>query len=444
MASATSSRPQGYYHEIKAALVEHDPVFANLVDEKRRGWESKDVEKLWKLRTEKLNFQNDKRASQKQLDKQSPQVSENPFSALVSRDNSDDDEPTEESSVPHQRVMRAAGKGPSYDKYYAFYKELFDDVTEHSSVFSLGHKRFVDIGCAPGGLCAYFIRDLGWSGIGFTLQLERGGLKVRFKDPALQVHYCDMSEIESVDFITQHICAQNNAKYDFINCGVVMGKHQLESMGEDRETALQILRVNRNEFLIALKWLKNGGDLFWIFQSSNIGCWFYFLEKLQNCFSNPIALFSTLVPSRSPVYALCSGFIADSPAVVEWIAELEEVVEFTEHHLQTWNMTSWEQAAPLIESMRVEMYKIWNRQREGLKEIREAASEGREANLLKKLSGSRHGGAYVEIPQSKKGGKADDDGDWRRGGDDAGWTKTTTGKSLKSFGKSNSSDNWRR
>lgn len=447
----SSSRNQGYYHEIKSLLVENDPVFAGLEAEKRLGWESKDVERLWQLRTQKLNLQNERKSVH---NKPTQQTSENPFAALASDGEEDEEETQDPHNTGGQKVLRAAGKGPSYDKYYSFYRELFSKADRHRSVFAVASKRFMDIGCAPGGLCAYFIRDLGWSGVGFTLQLERGGLKVRFRDPALEVFPCDMSESESVEYICEHVAG--SPKFDFVNCGVVMGKHQVESIGEDRETAIQILRVNRNQFLVALKWLAEGGDLFWVFQSSNIGCWFYFLNRLQKCFRKPISLFSTLVPSRSPVYALCSDFDASSPAVKEWIAELESVTEFSEHHLETWNVRTWEQAKPIIDSMKDEIYKIWTTQTNGLREIREAASSQleKEELLLKKLSGSIN--ATMNVPQpapeivsgSFRAPRttADNTSDWRRrqtpsepvvfSKDDDGW-QVSSGK--PSGGKTQSS-----
>lgn len=456
MATGSSVRAQGYYHEIKADLVANDPIFAALEEEKRLGWESKDVERLWKLRTEKLNVQNEK-SLHRHSDKHVSRESENPFSALMQEVEEDD---VDEPGFAHPKVMRAAGKGPAYDKYYSFYKDLFESVPEHSSVFSINaRKRFMDIGCAPGGLCAYFVKDLGWSGIGFTLQLERGGLKVRFKDPGLEVHYCDMSEPESVDFISS--TARGSPKFDFINCGVVMGKHQLESIGEDRETAIQILRVNRNQFLVALDWLVKGGDMFWVFQSSNIGCWFYFLKKLEKCFKRPISLFSTLVPSRSPVYALCRDFDADCDAVKEWRAELLATTEFTDEHLGiTWNVTTWEEAAPLIKSLEKDIHKIWATQTVGLREIRLAASLqlGKEENLLKKLSGSHHGsGQHTPVtdtpkPFTKKSNSghssADFDRDWRKEAKAAedGWetAKPTTHHRKPAPRVNSNEDNWRR
>ena len=377
----------GIHNEVKQLIIEHDEVYASLENEKRLGWESKDVERLWKLRTDKLNLLSQSGGKKAKESKRSNRKPDNPFDALAnsSAESGTDDE-HQNLSVTGNKLIRA-GKGPSYDKYYEFYKKLFLSAKEHAGIFSVPNKRFLDIGCAPGGLCAYFIKDLGWSGVGFTLQIERGGLKVRFKDPNLEVHFCDMSDMESVRTITDSVATM--PKFDFINCGVVMGKHQMESIGEDRETALQVLRVNRNQFLAALKHLAEGGDLFWVFQSSSIGCWLYFLKKLQRVFRKKISLYSTLVPSRSPVYAICGDF--DSQAAKEWIAELEATTEFTDEHLRTWNVTSWEEAGPLIESLREDLYKIWTTQRDGLKEIRLAASSelAQEETLLKKLSGSR-------------------------------------------------------
>lgn len=438
MANHTRAYGGGIYQEVKQVLTEHDPVFAALENEKRLGWESKDVERLWKLRTEKLNVLNE--ASRKNHEvKRPPRLSENPFSALAGSEDEDEGEDEEWSknlSVTGQKLIRA-GKGPSYDKYYEFYSKLFFSAREHADLFdaSARPKRFMDIGCAPGGLCAYFIRDLGWSGVGFTLQLERGGLKVRFKDPHLEVFYCDMSEMGSVEYINSTVEGKK-CKFDFINCGVVMGKHQVESIGEDRETALQILRVNRNQFLIALKWLENGGDLFWVFQSSSIGCWLYFLKKLQSVFES-ISLYSTLVPSRSPVYAICRKFKANSASA--WIKELEATTEFTDSHIDAWNVRTWQEAEPLIQSLRKDLYKIWNTQREGLQEIREAAlARGpQEERLLKKLSGSSSSSSFHlhrKVPVSG----SDTGGGWR-----TTTSSTSSFKKKSSCSEADQVDSWR-
>lgn len=421
-------------------LVEHDPIFAALENEKRLGWESTDVERLWKLRTEKLNVLNEGSKKNRES-KRVPQLNENPFGALV--ESGDDEDPDGDEgknlSVTGQKLIRA-GKGPSYDKYYEFYKKLFSSASEHSDIFTAGRpKRFMDIGCAPGGLCAYFIRDLGWSGVGFTLQLERGGLKVRFKDPKLSVAHCDMSDMGSVEFINSTTTLNSEseaAKFDFVNCGVVMGKHQVESIGEDRETALQILRVNRNQFLVALNWLADGGDLFWVFQSSSIGCWFYFLKKLQSVFRK-ISLHSTLVPSRSPVYAICAGF--DSLKAREWIRELETASELTDHHIEAWNVKTWTEAGPLIESMRDDLHKIWNTQKEGLREIRESAHQkwsSSEEKLLKKLSGTASTGSSGGSFRKLLPEVARDDG-WRR-------AATSSSSSFqRKAGRADEADSWR-
>jgi hypothetical protein len=453
----------GIHNEVKQVIIEHDDVYASLENEKRLGWESKDVERLWQLRTEKLNLLSQSGRKSKDPRKVS-RKQENPFEALAHSSNeSDSDGEQNNLSVTGNKLIRA-GKGPSYDKYYDFYKKLFTSATEHADIFKAGPKRFMDIGCAPGGLCAYFIRDLNWAGVGFTLQIERGGLKVRFKDPNLQVSFCDMSEMDSVRVISEAVVGM--PKFDFINCGVVMGKHQMESIGEDRETALQILRVNRNQFLAALKHLEEGGDLFWVFQSSSIGCWFYFLKKLQSVFRKRISLYSTLVPSRSPVYAICGDF--DSKAAKAWIAELEATTDFTDEHLRTWNVTSWEEAGPLIDSLRDDLYKIWTTQRDGLKEIRLAASSelAQEELLLKKLSGSRRTGEASKTDSAsssahasftsfhaKKGGTSssiDLEDNWRAKAPTVspdGWE--TTSKPHRATRKPasrrvNDDDNWRR
>jgi hypothetical protein len=255
-----------------------------------------------------------------------------------------------------------------------------------------------------------------------------------------------MSELESVETIKKSVSGEEG-KIDFVNCGVVMGKHQVESIGEDRETALQILRVNRNQFLVALKFLADKGDLFWVFQSSSIGCWFYFLKKLGKIF-NHISLYSTLVPSRSPVYALCTGF--KKSEAIHWIEELEKTSEFTDYHIETWNVRTWEEAGPLIASLRTDLYRIWTAQRDGLKEIREkaaaeAADSHEEEVLLKKLSGGTGNGAKNHTSHHHVD-------EWRGKKEEEGWrtASMSSGRAnqrslfTKKRSEADEADSWRR
>jgi hypothetical protein len=431
-----TARTQGIFHEIKASLIQHDAVFAALEAEKRLGWESEDVDRLWKKRDEKLSMPDDQSTiSDTKRSFRAPVTSSNRFSVMA-EDSADDDMSESAGQRSATRSFRKA-KGPSYDKYYDFYRNSFKNSQE---VFIPVRRRFVDIGCAPGGLCAYMIRDLGWSGYGFTLPYERGGLLVRFRDDDnLRLSYCDMSEAGSVDQIESELSAggDESGRFDFINCGVVLGKHQLNSL-EDAESGLSILRVNRNQFLVTLRRLGHGGSILWVFQSASIGAWFYFLNKLNKIFGK-IELFSTLVPSRSPVYALCSGFKLDSPAVSEWLAELEAADPITPDHLLDWNISEWKDAVDVMESLREDLHAIWTTQREGLREIREAAaSVGREDDLLKKLSG--HRSPVLTGCSSRKSsgsGRADFSLDWRSSVSSKAPRKTNTHNC-------DIEDNWRR
>jgi len=165
--------------------------------------------------------------------------------------------------------------------------------------------------------------------------------------------------------------------------------------------------VCRNSFLLMFAALKPGGNLLWIFPSTNAGAWLYFLEKLSQVFPGGISLLSSLVPSRSPVYALCRDF---SPAAGQlWQAELLATPSPGRACLESWNLKTWEEAKGVVTALRPELESVWQRHCQCLHQIRKDASLLASApeQAFTKLSGAQN-------PSTRKSSRADVDENWRR------------------------------
>eukprot|EP00760_Papus_ankaliazontas_P031655 PhM_4_TR5387/c0_g1_i1/m.11415 len=87
-------------------------------------------------------------------------------------------------------------------------------------------RRFLDMGCAPGGLCqamfeAYPQEEDGpIAGTGVTLDPKNGGLKMDFSHPRLNVRYADVTDAET--FIATAVPDADQRSYDFCNAGIVL------------------------------------------------------------------------------------------------------------------------------------------------------------------------------------------------------------------------------
>jgi hypothetical protein len=345
--------PSSLFQEIKEELASMFPVYKMLEEERLKGWSSPEVDALWEIRNSRLE---DKKTT--------------------------------------------SSRGPGYEKYYDFYKK---HLCQFSTVFKANKNiRFLDGGSAPGGLACWFVKDLGWSGVGLTLPVSDGGLTVRFK-----ATNSDQFKVEEIDFSspifekeTKSIL-KTDEKFDFVNLGVVIGAHQVEG---DLETAETLFAVNRNSFWLMFNYLKDGGDLMWIFPSSKAGAWLFFLDKLSTVFDS-IQLSTTIVPYRSPVYAICKNFQPNRNGL--WKNEIQSTKLPIDHsYFDQWNFKTTQEAEIVIRSLSSELENIWNIQTKGLSEIRQNANRLRSkpGEAFGKLSGSQN---------CNRKSRADDNDNWR-------------------------------
>jgi SAM-dependent methyltransferase len=108
--------------ELVKELYRIDLAFKELIDEKNEGWKSREVNAMWEDR----------------------------------------------------RVL-----GPYHVDWRRYQKEYQTILSPHIQLFKTGNRRFLDIGCAPGGLCSMLV-NLGWYGLGVSLPESLGGLQMQY------------------------------------------------------------------------------------------------------------------------------------------------------------------------------------------------------------------------------------------------------------------------
>lgn len=89
-------------------------------------------------------------------------------------------------------------------------------------------RRFLDLGCAPGGLCEALLHrsvnpaDPQWTGVGVTLAAADGGLAMEVADVPnrFEVRYADVTDREL--FVRRCVPPSEEGTYDFVNCGIVL------------------------------------------------------------------------------------------------------------------------------------------------------------------------------------------------------------------------------
>eukprot|EP00759_Apiculatamorpha_spiralis_P020143 PhF_6_TR25647/c0_g1_i1/m.36093 len=150
-----------------------------------------------------------------------------------------------------------------YESYAANYtKHLLPFL--HATPWE-GYRKFIDLGCAPGGLCAALLGDADnttckWKGVGVTLDPKAGGLNVSFQHANLEVRYADINKGE--EFLRQCSLKEDDL-FDFANLGIVLDavvkqrtqEHLPYSVQLDRQlqVALKVLKPN-GSFMMPMKW----------------------------------------------------------------------------------------------------------------------------------------------------------------------------------------------
>jgi len=163
---------------------------------------------------------------------------------------------------------------------------------------------FADFGSSPGGMCEYLVKDLGWSGVAFSLSATDGGFAMLFSDPALGYHDCDVAQVGAWQKAMQHVRAGSCA---LVNAGVVVDKGQ-RTTGADATfelSAPDVVGIYVNEILFAFHALATGGVFYLSYQLAEFALLWRFLLLLRPCFDH-VCITPTFAPvSVSPHHTSC-------------------------------------------------------------------------------------------------------------------------------------------
>ena len=272
------------------------------------------------------------------------------------------------------RYNQATGQNQIRIKgYYDFYKKILSNV----DVFPPGKPQlFIDLGVAPGGMSKLRVEDFKGKGVAFSLDETKGGFQMQFQHKNLKFIPCDMTNDQEFDTISTAINGLGewlrSSKVTFMNLEIVMSKPQRQNE-ETRNTRHLNITICRNLFVLMLRYLEEGGSVLWIFKSTLIPTWFYFLDKLIHFFPDEVRLFWKQ-EQRAPVYALCRGFKPNgTPSAAEWLDELEEPGEIDREMYMKWRMESVEELRNVIDRIGGELHTWWDTRTKALGKCREQA-----------------------------------------------------------------------
>jgi len=125
-------------------------------------------------------------------------------------------------------------------------------------------RRFMDMGCAPGGLCDMLL-GLGahWSGVGVTLSPAAGGLKMDIASCSrLELRFEDVMQHEM--FVTGSLEGLSQGSFDLVNMGIVVDRSvrgkgaEVASFSDQLYTQLSVahraMKPTGGVLMMALAW----------------------------------------------------------------------------------------------------------------------------------------------------------------------------------------------
>jgi hypothetical protein len=211
-------------------------------------------------------------------------------------------------------------------------------------------------------------------------------------------------------------------KVNFVNLGVVVdiGQVEQDTGAGSADLTVRSLHVSKNQMMILLKLLKQGGDAMWIHSLSHVDTFFFWMDYLVDMFE-AVKVINTLVPSRSPVYVVLRGFRgAHHPRSIELERKLFNTVVRYEKP-EDWQCVEYAVIEKVMMSVGESVRKVWREKGDKLKNVRELAGEklkecggdkdmfvAREVRgLMTALSGHEHAKkakAHRTVPQRANSG----------------------------------------
>jgi SAM-dependent methyltransferase len=189
--------------------------------------------------------------------------------------------------------------------------------------------RFLDLGCAPGGVSAFLTQNCGWTGVGVTLSEEQGGIELPpWTHAASQQFSAVLDSIFSASLNVQIMRAlellhlpKEASSFDFVNGGAVadfgqQSNEEVSPLERDFELAFFKKPVSHPkhlfvfaQLLIALKWVKPGGSIMLVIGLGEVGSLMMMIHHLLPMFKTEttVQLLETMHLMKPPVYVLITG-----------------------------------------------------------------------------------------------------------------------------------------
>ena len=280
---------------------------------------------------------------------------------------------------------------PSHIKYQELYRvalpamapQLFGAAAQREGEAP----RFLDVGAAPGGLCAYLCGELGWRGVAYSLSPASGGFEMLYSSPRCAYNHANLAVAEEWRRVHDEALATGGDAeqpffFRFVNLGIVLDEAQQEHVRDgaaadadadaaDAELEATQLSIFRNELLLGLACLDNAGALMLATPTSWRPIILTLLCHLTPCFAS-VRVTPTFASERSAVYVLFQGFAKHAAATVALSEALLATDPLTITTAAVWQPPSLDRLAACYETVKSDLQGVWASRMHALRSVRES------------------------------------------------------------------------
>lgn len=310
----------------RSFLLGHSLVFARLQAEREAGWKSAELDQWYAKRWESASGQpaahsataaGGTAAPTTHFASASPTELSNRYRVHSQR--------TWAKSLQQQQQSRKRERGHGGDE-------------DHPHCLTSSTFRFLDLGCAPGGVSRFLVEDLSWSGIGMTLSPQMGGIamcdslmachatsvtlptggmetgaevKPRYLlfygDVGRPVQEWDLCDPPSGECPWSAANVLVNHRFRFVNGGAVQDFGQRQQISHDATAAiLPWFTLLTPQLRLALAHVEEGGSFMLVHGAPHCASMFILVCLLHRALGPSVRIraFETMHLSKPPIYLL--------------------------------------------------------------------------------------------------------------------------------------------
>lgn len=251
-------------------------------------------------------------------------------------------DPSTEARFQARRALYAEGVPDDYTVFRDQFEQAMDDINHQSGGALLSVRKFLDLGCAPGGFSTWVLRKNEMSrGVGVTIGMEKNGwglVQAGWEESMVeQYQYVEADICDQVAWTTIQDKINGMHTCDLVIAGAIWRAQDPEkSDGDLPANQAERTRLRISQLVLALRNLSEGGCLVAVMSLKPSAMTVTLLLLLKQNFERTVATKGkTLHRMRSSYYLVCQGRKSD---INDMVGKLENAM--AEEFENAWS-TNW-------------------------------------------------------------------------------------------------------